>query len=501
MSHRDMDAIGSPKAWGVRMQTFCAHEGGYYRTRNPVAPPSGMRITRVFVMAPRASLPTYFDLREMYDRGLVGNSRHRINSAFGGSEIVDVRKEWDLVGSRPAVSRAFLFGSENPKPGPTTLALVPERAGTVWFSPSLHDPLNASTPSRYSFHRNIVRRTLFGRGRTAKICVARNSFSRPSQGTQWLTMDPPYRPPNFFSDDSDSSEIYVPSTVDKGKRKVLEVRDDSSSDSDMVLDFGTDSNLTPAPPSIFIDAPPNMDGTATVNSDGNESLYQSVDEENSPDDQMDIDFPPLQHDELDLACSIKGMYRILDLISEQGSGGLGIHKQCLFGSYASMTKVNFKALDHYVIKPVGVYGSKEEIVRFLLQLGAVDETVAAQLLVDPETHVHTQPTLRSGLYIITTPEQTGSAHQIFVLYWPEQTTWDDSAANSVRRNRITFTRYLTKMCDQVVSLISHEHAAAIVWSEKDSEDKDEGGKLDIDQDESDRMFSLKSHGPTSRKNP
>ena len=35
---------------------------------------------------------------------------------------------------------------------------------------------------------------------------------------------------------------------------------------------------------------------------------------------MDIDAPSLQ---LDLAYSIKGMYRILDLISEQGSGGLG----------------------------------------------------------------------------------------------------------------------------------------------------------------------------------
>ena len=38
---------------------------------------------------------------------------------------------------------------------------------------------------------------------------------------------------------------------------------------------------------------------------------------------MDIDALPLQCDELDLAYSIKGMYRILDLISEQGSGGLG----------------------------------------------------------------------------------------------------------------------------------------------------------------------------------
>jgi hypothetical protein len=67
---------------------------------------------------------------------------------------------------------------------------------------------------------------------------------------------------------------------------------------------------------------------------------------------------------------------------------------------------------------------------------------AARLLVDSDTHVRTQPALRSGLYIITTPEPTGGSHQIFVLYWPEQTTWDDSAASSVRRNRITFMRFV-----------------------------------------------------------
>ncbi|KAF8122287.1 hypothetical protein EV363DRAFT_1555266 [Boletus edulis] len=236
-----------------------------------------------------------------------------------------------------------------------------------------------------------------------------------------------------------------------------------------------------------------MDGSTTVVSDGDESFYQSVDEENLTDRQI-------HRDEFDLAYRIKGMYRILDLISEQGSGGLVdkiiisqnslkafVNSVCP-GAYASMTKVNFKALDNYVIKPVGVYGSKEEIVRFLSQLGAINKTIKAQLLVNPETNARIQPTLRSGLYIVTTSEQTGDAHQIFVLYWPEQTTWDDSAANSVRRNRITFMRYLTKMCDQVVSLISSEHAATIIWSERDSEDEDDN--LDIDQDVSDRMFTF-----------
>ena len=40
-----------------------------------------------------------------------------------------------------------------------------------------------------------------------------------------------------------------------------------------------------------------------------------------------------------------------------------------------MTKVNFKALDQYVIKPVGIYGSKEEIVRLLLELGVADDSL------------------------------------------------------------------------------------------------------------------------------
>lgn len=38
-----------------------------------------------------------------------------------------------------------------------------------------------------------------------------------------------------------------------------------------------------------------------------------------------------------------------------------------------MTKVNFSALDRFIVKPVGVYGSKGEIVRLLLSLGVIEE--------------------------------------------------------------------------------------------------------------------------------
>ena len=43
------------------------------------------------------------------------------------------------------------------------------------------------------------------------------------------------------------------------------------------------------------------------------------------------------------------------------------------GAYTSISKVNFKMLDQFMIKPLGVYGSKLEIVRLLQSIGAVDD--------------------------------------------------------------------------------------------------------------------------------
>jgi hypothetical protein len=43
------------------------------------------------------------------------------------------------------------------------------------------------------------------------------------------------------------------------------------------------------------------------------------------------------------------------------------------GAYASVTKVDFKTLDRLMIKPLGVYGSKDVIVRLLTSIGAIDE--------------------------------------------------------------------------------------------------------------------------------
>jgi hypothetical protein len=94
----------------------------------------------------------------------------------------------------------------------------------------------------------------------------------------------------------------------------------------------------------------------------------------------------------------------------------------------------------------------------------------------------------------------------YVIYWPEDSTWDDSAASSVSRNRVTFmrratseapilflishfrNRYLTKICDQVVALVSAKHSASMVWNDEDT-DSSETESMDIDRD-SDRLVTF-----------
>lgn len=43
------------------------------------------------------------------------------------------------------------------------------------------------------------------------------------------------------------------------------------------------------------------------------------------------------------------------------------------GACVTLTKVDFKALDSLSLCPVGVYGDRGEIIKFLSSLGVIDE--------------------------------------------------------------------------------------------------------------------------------
>ncbi|KAI0317532.1 hypothetical protein OF83DRAFT_1171919 [Amylostereum chailletii] len=265
-----------------------------------------------------------------------------------------------------------------------------------------------------------------------------------------------------------------------------------------------------APPNIFNtsgDLPPAYAVYSDVNSedeDEDEDMYMSIPPSR---DEREVESPPniltdhhntreREHIQIapapiDLASEVKGMYRVLDLIAEQGMDKVIIAQESVKdfintispGTCPSITRIDFKTLDKHMFKPIGIYGSKEELVRFLHDLGAVQDETAAKLLAPSDHADALHPTLRSGLYIVRAP--TSTKGQVFVLYWPEDTTWEDSSASSVRRNRVTFMRYLTKMTDQVVSLVSSEHASTLMWK-----DEQAGEGMETDEEESDRLFTF-----------
>ena len=49
-------------------------------------------------------------------------------------------------------------------------------------------------------------------------------------------------------------------------------------------------------------------------------------------------------------------------------------------------------------------------------------------------------------------------------------------------------RYLTKLCDQLVCLLSAEHSQAIVWG--DEVDDPDDASVDVVEDDSDRLFDF-----------
>ncbi|KAG8783755.1 hypothetical protein FRC15_004586 [Serendipita sp. 397] len=223
----------------------------------------------------------------------------------------------------------------------------------------------------------------------------------------------------------------------------------------------------------------------------------------SSEEVMDIDPPPVKDENtaaapsLDLLNRISGMFRLLDLVTEQGSGGLvdkiliAQESVSLFanlvhpGSYRSTTQVDFRALDKHTIKPRGIYGSMTSIADFLVKLGCIDEETRSLLLRPRDEHSGvSRPALRPGLYIVSSQKLEESL--AYVVFWPEDATWQDGAISSVSRNRVTFMRYLTKICEQVVCLMSDDHSNALVWKDEmpvEPED-DESEAFD------DRMFGF-----------
>ncbi|KAH7105368.1 hypothetical protein BKA62DRAFT_689447 [Auriculariales sp. MPI-PUGE-AT-0066] len=261
---------------------------------------------------------------------------------------------------------------------------------------------------------------------------------------------------------------------------------------------------TPHQPESFPPHGTNKDGAAASNSG---SLKDNI--SNVPVSQHSQK-PTIDTTNLDLLTRIEGMYRFLDVVSEQGTGGVvdkivideaGVKafvNKLHPGAYKTISSVDFTSLDASRLELVGVYGSKTEITRFLVESGHVDESIAALLNkpLSSQASLQSQPCLRSGLYILDADLGQVESRRTYVIFWPEDSTWKNNAASSTKRNRIAFMRYLTKLADQLLVFVSPEDAKSIIWQEStttlDEWSIDEGDQDDGDDNifSSDRIFDF-----------
>ncbi|PVF95046.1 hypothetical protein CPB86DRAFT_739378 [Serendipita vermifera] len=205
-------------------------------------------------------------------------------------------------------------------------------------------------------------------------------------------------------------------------------------------------------------------------------------------------------DTLDLLDRMPNVYRLLDLINEVGTSGL-VEKMIVAqesvallanriepGSCPSLTKVNFQALDKHRIRPQGVYGSITAMADFFKRLEVIDEETY-DLLVQPcdASSGVSRPTLRPGLYLYDA--RSIQPDLFYIIFWPEDNTWQDGTISAASRNRVTFMRYLTKLCDQVICLLSDEHSNNLVWPDEEATALDVG--FDVGNDDIyERLFSF-----------
>ncbi|QRV84782.1 GTP-binding protein [Ceratobasidium sp. AG-Ba] len=207
--------------------------------------------------------------------------------------------------------------------------------------------------------------------------------------------------------------------------------------------------------------------------------------------------------EQDIFQRVPSLFRLLDLIDEHGSGGIvekividqnSLHRLLNIvqpGSYDSVSKINFKSLDQ-----ARLYGVRSEIIKYLRQARCLDDDAATFLsnqISSPNSADSSATGLRSGLYLVLRPHSAFENHrskQAFIVYWPEESTWDDQAASSsVRRNRVTFMRYLSKLAEQIVALISPEQANKFVW-DTGARNKDLPADQANEDDDESRLFSF-----------
>ncbi|KAG8893241.1 hypothetical protein FRB99_002116, partial [Tulasnella sp. 403] len=112
------------------------------------------------------------------------------------------------------------------------------------------------------------------------------------------------------------------------------------------------------------------------------------------------------------------------------------------GAGNSISEIDFSALNNATVRVVGVYGNKGELQRFFKRVGGVSSSSTAQL----------QP----GLYAYTPSQSSSAPTTVYIVYWPEDTTWQTETPDPSQTTRAAFLHHLTSLSNSTHILLPED---------------------------------------------
>ncbi|CAG8668355.1 6589_t:CDS:2, partial [Ambispora gerdemannii] len=255
--------------------------------------------------------------------------------------------------------------------------------------------------------------------------------------------------------------------------------------------------------------------TAIQDKNASESSTGHQNSELNPDD-MELDPESESNHESeqapDLCEAIPGLYRLLDLCKDEGSNGLvdkiiiwqqHVKRLCnelVPRSFKSISKIDYKKLNSKSVHLIGCYGRNEMIAKFLLNKNAIDQTNYKLLIASSSsprnaygTNSIANMTLRPGIYLLKLPLVEANTnpfeHQFLVIHWSEDGCYEDLASSHLKKNLSNMHRYLTKLTEHQICIMSETDLDNINWQVFGTDEEDHSAEED-DYDENDICYDF-----------
>ncbi|GBB87958.1 hypothetical protein RclHR1_14460001 [Rhizophagus clarus] len=139
-------------------------------------------------------------------------------------------------------------------------------------------------------------------------------------------------------------------------------------------------------------------------------------------------------------------------------------------SFKSISEIDYNQLNSCSLKLIGCYGNHYSIAKFLLNKNVIDNQLYEKLIHSSQQtyniqEIDNKPRLRPGIYLLMVNPELG-----LVIHWPEYGCYEDNASSQRKKNMTNLHRYLTKLTDYQICLMSEQDLNSFDWKRDNEEE-------------------------------